>query len=60
MFELENCLGGGGGGGGQGQTSWKRDCEITGDIIQKVHQVGQLFGQVLRPQTHRAVGQSPF
>ena len=36
--------------GSQGPKSWKHDFEITGDP--KVHPVGQLFGGVLRPQTH--------
>ena len=36
-------------GGVQGQISWKHDFEITGD---PKGPVGQLFGGVLRPQTH--------
>ena len=35
----------------KGLKSWKHDFEITGDP--KVHQLGQLFGRVLRPQTHK-------
>ena len=44
----------GGGGGVQGLKSWKHD-------FQKVHQLGQLFGRVLRPQTHKGTcGATPL